>query len=341
MRYIKTRPEEAEKVRRHIRKTGLAAKGHKVLKKGGFLYFPIIGGDSRVGDIVVRNYSEGTTGDMRDAVREFKEKHKSSSKSIELLGNIAVIETSERIAGKLAAAVMEENKGVSTVVMKSSAVKGRYRTRKYRHIAGKRTYVARYRENGCTFVFNLRKSFFSSRLAFERKRVADLSKNGERVVVMFAGVGPFAVEIAKGRPKSKIVAIELNDSAYKYMLENININHVDNIVPVCGDVAEKSKDYLGFADRIVMPLPKGAQDFIGYAISMAKRRCIFHYYAFAEGDDPFSQQMLYLREEAAKRNMRFKLLFRRIVRTYSASVVEIALDFELSLGSGKKQGRVQ
>ena len=330
MKYIKTRPEEAEKVRRRIRRMGLAAAGYRVLKKGGFLYFPIIREDSRVGGAVVRNYSERATDGIRDAVREFKEKYKNSSKSIELLGNIAVIEASEGIAGKLATAVMEENKSVSTVVMKSSAVKGRYRTRKYRYIAGKRTYMARYRENGCTFVFNLRKSFFSSRLAFERKRVADLSKNGEKVVVMFAGVGPFAVEMAKGRPKSKVVAIELNNSAYKYMLENIKINHTDNVAPVCGDVVEESKDYLGFADRIVMPLPKEASDFIGYGISMAKRRCIFHYYAFAEGGDPFSKQVSYIREEAAKRNMRFKLLFKRIVRTYSASVVEIVLDFELS-----------
>ena len=341
MRYIKTRPEEAEKVRRQIRKTGLAAAGYRVLKKDGFLYFPIIGEGSRLGDVVVRNYSEKATDGIKDAVREFKEKYKNSSKSIELLGNIAVIEASEGIAGKLATAVMEENKGVSTVVMKASAVKGRYRTRKYRYIAGKRTYMARYRENGCTFVFNLRKSFFSSRLAFERKRVADLSKNGERVVVMFAGVGPFAIEMAKGRPKSKVVAIELNNSAYRYMLENIKINHTDNVVPICGDVAEESKNYLGFADRIVMPLPKGTPDFLGYAISMAKRRCTFHYYAFAEGDDHFSRQISCIRGEAAKRKMRFKLLFKRIVRTYSANVVEIVLDFELSPGKGKKPGRVQ
>ena len=40
----------------------------------------------------------------------------------------------------------------------------------------------------------------------------------------FAGVGPFAIEIAKSHPRASVLAIELNPSAYGYMLKNIRLN---------------------------------------------------------------------------------------------------------------------
>ena len=182
-------------------------------------------------------------------------KYREVAKGFDILGNIAIIDADKDTAREVARIIIDTHKNVETVLRKAGAVKGKYRTRKYAFVLGKRNYIARYNENACSFVFDVRKTFFSSRLAYERKRVSDLSKDGEKVVVMFAGVGPFAIEIARRNKKSEVVAIELNKNAYKYMLENIRLNKTGNVSPVLGNAASPSRKYKGFADRIIMPLP--------------------------------------------------------------------------------------
>lgn len=93
----------------------------------------------------------------------------------------------------------------------------------------------------------------------ERMRIAKQVKPGEFIMLMFAGVCPYGIVIAKHQPKiKKIVAIEINPIAYKYMVENIKLNKLeDKIIPVLGDVKDKAKYWYGMCDRVIMPLPKG------------------------------------------------------------------------------------
>ena len=93
------------------------------------------------------------------------------------------------------------HKSVRTVVEKTGRISGRLRIPVTKHLAGDKTKVATYRENGCVFKFNIDESYFSSRLSNERKITADkvvkLSKNGTRILVMFGGVGPYPIVFAK------------------------------------------------------------------------------------------------------------------------------------------------
>lgn len=261
-------------------------------------------------------------------LEEFGEKeYENLTKSFDLVGNIAVIDVEKGYARKVAKIIMETHKNVETVLRKGGAVKGKYRTREYLFVLGKRNYIARYKENGSTFLFDIRKVFFSARLAYERKRVSDLSKNGEKVIVMFAGIGPFAIEAAKGKKDSKILAIEMNRHAYGYLLENIKINKLKNVVPILSDAGLKERKYKGFADRIIMPLPKDAYEFLESAFFMAGKRCVIHYYAFVEDE---KKEVERVREFALRHKHRFRLLGSRVVRPYSSTISEIALDFEIS-----------
>jgi tRNA (guanine37-N1)-methyltransferase len=249
-----------------------------------------------------------------------------TARGYELYGSIAVVEAGPNQAKRIAQRLLRFNKNIKTVLRKGGAVSGRYRTRKFLYVAGTRNYLTDYKENGCTFRFDIRKVFFSTKLAYERKRISDLVKNGEKVVVMFAGIGPYAIEIAKARKKCEVIAIELNSMACKYMRENVIINKTPNVIVEKGDAKLLAKKHPDFADRIVMPLPKEAPDFFPAALKMSKQRCIIHCYSFCE-NDKVDKMIKATRNFFEERKKRFKLLGHRTVRPYSATEAEIALDF--------------
>ncbi len=246
------------------------------------------------------------------------------------MGSIAVCDMKGMArADKLHAAhvLLSRNKHLATVLEKAGAVTGRYRTRRFRYVAGARNYMARHRENGCVFVFDVRKAFFSPRLSYERGRVAALVKGGENVIVMFAGVGPFAIEIAKAHSDAHVVAIELNRSAYAYMTANIKLNRLNNLEPVLGDVRRVSRIYSGSATRVVMPLPASSLSFLDEALEVSGRRSVVHLYSFGQRDTAIDTLVEIVKRHAEARGYAARRLFGRVVTDYSASEVEVVLDY--------------
>ncbi len=338
---LKVKKPNAEKARKYLSAHQLLDKSYKVFSKDSFIYFPIIDA-AQVSPKLLKSlgasveHARAGRAERRKG-KDYREMLKRSlgtayddvAKGYDLLGSIAIIEAERRHAKKIAGAIMRTNKSVKTVIRKKSAVKGIYRRREYEHVAGIRTFVAEYSENGARFKFDLRKSFFSTRLAYERKRVADSSRDGERVIVMFAGVGPFAVELAKARPASQVVAIEKNREAYKDMLANIKINKLKNIAAEPGDVKKYAEKYSGFADRIVMPLPKDAHHFLETAFRMAGKKCTIHYYAFGNINSAFEDHKKMIKAIAIRKGRRVRFIKSRVVRPYAPDTIEIVIDFKV------------
>jgi tRNA (guanine37-N1)-methyltransferase len=259
-----------------------------------------------------------------------KKAYDSVTKSYDVLGDIAIVDGSAKDAKKIGKAVMAVNSNIKTVVRKGGAVSGKYRTRSYLPVMGKKNYIATYRENGAVFKFDIRKTFFSSRLGFERKRISDLINKKENVMVMFAGVGPFAIEIAKAHKDSTVIGAELNAYACKSMKENILLNNVKNVKVEEGDVKTISKKYKRFSDRIIMPLPKESYKFLDSVNTTARKGCVVHYYAFGDRDDPYSKQIKSLKEFFAAKGRSIKVIGKRVARPYSPKEVEVAIDFTLN-----------
>ncbi len=253
------------------------------------------------------------------------------SDRFDLLGNIAIIDSdgTKQRENRLARHILETHKMVKTVLAKASAVKGRYRKRDFRYISGERNFVATYKENGCTFVFDVRKTFFSNRLSFERNRISTLVKDRENVIVMFAGIGPFAIEIAKRRKNANIVAIEMNRFAYKYMMENIKLNKVCNIEPVLGDVKKISNKYKNFADRVIAPMPTAGLSFLNYFIIASRKKATIHLYTFCDRDNGIRESKRIIMNHAKKKNYKARILKIREVRKYSARDIEICIDLSI------------
>jgi|SRR3989338_2916470 len=231
-------------------------------------------------------------------------------KGYDILGNIALVKferkESLRSKKKQAEQLMKVHKIVTTVLEKKEKIKGRLRTPKTSHIAGIKTKEVLYRENNCLFRFNIDTCYFSPRLANERKEISSIVKKGEEVLVLFGGVAPFAIVIAKtGKPK-RIVSIELGRECCRYALENIKRNKV-NVEIEQGDARKKVPSLNGKFDRIVMARPNLEDSFLDVAFPKIRKSGIIHYYGFYKEEDAAVLKGL-IENEAKKARKKIKIL---------------------------------
>ncbi len=336
MDYVKVEPGNANKVKSLMVRFKLLDTSRQVNHSRSYVYFPIINSEAkskklleRMGaEIVSRKEQKKDDDSYMGRLRRIINKNELSklSEGYDQLGEIAIIEFEGSRANerKIAKTLIDTNSSIRTVLAKAGAVRGKYRVRKLRYVAGKRNFIATYRENNCRFRFDTRKVFFSNRLSFERSRILDLIKGKENIMVMFAGVGPFAIEIAKTYPKTKVIGIELNKDACKYMKENIILNKTPNAVAVNGDVKKLSTKYKNSADRIIMPLPKSSMEFLDDAYKVARKKAVVHLYVFTDNlEDIYNK----IKAHAKENDYKVKFLNEREVRPYSKFECEYAIDY--------------
>lgn len=203
--------------------------------------------------------------------------------SFEIIGDVAIIsELVDLSRDEAVEGILKSNPNVETILLKTDPLDGEFRVGSYEKLHGDETETV-HREFGCRFKVDLTKVYFSERFSTERKRVVDQIEDGERVLVMFAGVGPFAVMAAKHADPSQVVAVEKNPEAVQYMRENIELNSVGDVVEAYeGDVEDVVPSLDGKFDRIVMPLPGMADEFMGLALNSINEEGVIHYYRFME-----------------------------------------------------------
>src|SRR3990170_138698 len=98
-------------------------------------------------------------------------------RSYDVVGDIAVIRVPERLKSKsrvVAEAVMRAHGNVKTVLLQAGGVSGDFRLRRLEWVAGEKKTTTVHMEFGCVFMVDLEKCYFSPRLSFERKRIANL-----------------------------------------------------------------------------------------------------------------------------------------------------------------------
>jgi len=210
--------------------------------------------------------------------------------SFDVIGDIAVLEMPlelwnyRKLVGD---ALMQINRGVHTVMAKLGAVSGPFRLRQLEVVAGEGKTETMHRENGCMFLLDVTKVYFSPRLAHEHNRVAGQVGEYETVIDMFAGVGPFSILIAKKRMNVTVYAIDINPYAIHYLKENVRINKVvDHVVPILGNAEDVINNRLSHvADRVIMNLPEKASEFLEAALKALKPSGgTIHFYTFYKGE---------------------------------------------------------
>jgi tRNA (guanine37-N1)-methyltransferase len=155
--------------------------------------------------------------------------------------------------------------------------------------------------------------------------------DGDEILVMFSGVGPLPIRIAKGRPTVTATAVELNPTAHNYCIENIHLNRVsDRVQAIEGDVREVCPGLGKTYDRIMMPLPKGAYKYLDVAVPLLKDGGVVHLYHWAPQEDAFSEAEKLITEAAADHGRSAEFLGRIRVSQYSPGTWKVRVDARLS-----------
>ena len=230
---------------------------------------------------------------------------------------------------------MSIHKEVKSVWQQVSSVKGKYRLRNLRFILGEKTTKTIYKENGCIYKTDLRKTYFSPRLSFERLRITKLIQQNETVLNMFSGVGCFSILSAKHSEPLKVFSVDINPFAFQYLKENIRLNRVEKtVIPVLGDAKNVTEQTLQkVCDVVLMPLPEKAYDYLDYALLALKPvGGMIHYYDFEfakKNENPITKTEKKVSEKLHRLSKNFQVKFGRIVRPIGPGWYQIVLDIQI------------
>lgn len=238
--------------------------------------------------------------------------------------SVAIISSDVKNPKKAAEEIMKRHKAVLSVLQKTDKRQGKFRLHPSKLIKGKKDTEVIHKENGYLIKVDPKKSYFSPREGTERQRIVEKVKNGERILVLFSGVAPFAIAIGKKYPHNKITCVELNLEAVKYAVKNVRLNKLNNIRNLCWDV-RRSRN-LGVFDRIIMPLPETAIDFLDVAVLHSKKGTIIHLYGFSKG---FSELEKKVKEKSDIYNFKYKIVGRQKVLPFSPRVSKNRLDIKV------------
>jgi len=255
--------------------------------------------------------------------------------SFDVLGNIAIVKFPEKTKAidkkRFAGRILKENKSVKTVLEKTGKFSGRLRKQKTKYLAGENSKEVLYRENNCTFRFNIDDTYFSPRLSNERKELANKIKKGDVVLVMFAGVAPFSIVIAKNSAAKKVSSNEINRKANEYAELNIRLNKLqDKIELLNGDIKRlvKNRKIKQKFDVIVMPRPQLQESFLKEAFSLSKKGTRIYYYAFCKVDE-IDSVIKKIKEEAKRYRKKIKILNSKRAGELSPSKIRLRVDFRV------------
>ncbi|MFB6226054.1 MAG: class I SAM-dependent methyltransferase family protein [Candidatus Paceibacteria bacterium] len=216
------------------------------------------------------------------SVLEEEEERDVAAPSYEVIGNIAMInQLPDDMSEEEAVEGILEHQNIETVLLKKEPLEGEFRVGSYRALYGEETETT-HREFDCRFRVDPTEVYFSERFGTERKRVADQVEKGEKVLVIGAGVGPFPVLIAKHSSAGKVIAVEKNPVAVEYLRENIQMNSEEEVEAVEADGKEFLESSGEKFDRIIIPIPEFAEEFLEVAMENLADNGVIHYYRFME-----------------------------------------------------------
>ncbi|MHA2142486.1 MAG: class I SAM-dependent methyltransferase [Candidatus Thorarchaeota archaeon] len=302
--FVRTSVGDGEQARQALIDAKLLDTESKIAKDDDWLYFPLTKKKTKKGLVKILGKIKYEVG-KREFTPVFMgpktltealvglipaDLLESLPRAYDLIGDIAVIEIPDELADygrQIGAALKTVHKNFNTVLGKRGAVSGTTRVRQYDLLAGQNKTKTIHTEYNLRIAVDVAKAYFSPRLLEEHNRIADLVTDGELVIDMFTGVGPFALHIAR-RHRVKVYAVDINPDAIDLVQESLELNrYAGEVIPILGD----THDYIqsgfdGDVDRVIMNHPSGAFEFVVDACKALKPEGVMHYYDFMGGDDP-------------------------------------------------------
>ena len=204
----------------------------------------------------------------------------------EQVGGIAIMQEHDLEGAEL---ILSARPSTHTVLYSDGAVEGEFRTKTFTHVAGIPTTRTICTEYNHRFRVDLQSAYFSSRLATERQRIRSYIQKGETICDMFCGVGPFPITFADRA--AWILACDKNPAAIHLLRENLEMNHVRNVLPMQGDARRLGELFPEIFDRVMMNLPFIAVEFLPVAAVIARPGGTIHLYALQEEEGEYEDEI--------------------------------------------------
>lgn len=334
----KIKKVDAEKTKQKLIEKNVIDYGYYPKRDDEYVYFAL---KQKIPEIEVANINLKQKSEKFGTLKEILNKKLTENElkklvtSYDVIGDIAVLDIPQELESKtemIAETLLKRQKKIKVIAKRDGAFSGLYRIRKITPVAGEKRTTTIHKESGCKFYLDLNKTYFSPRLSHERERIEKQINENEKILVLFAGVGPYAIVIAKKHPDVEIIAIELNPDAVEMMKENIKINKISNIMPICADVNEEllKKEYKNWADRIIMPLPKDAEHFLDVTFKAIKKGGIVHFYHFTPVEKGYKEAEKIISDAAKRNNRTIEIKNEKIVRPFSSKTVQVVIDFKVN-----------
>ncbi len=328
---VRVRKGEGESLRKKLLEDGLLDQTLHVGRDADFLYLPVLappeGLPTEERDLKEREREERdykTLAKVPEALRPLL------PTAFDTLGDISIVRLPDELlpyAKEVGDALRSAFPRLRSVFLDHGVV-GEFRVLDLEVISGEDVSETVHTEYGLRFKVDPRKAYFNPRLSNERRRIASLVRDGETVVDMFSGVGPFAIMIAKLSRPDVVYAVDLNPEAVRLMRENVELNRVRGVVPLEGDARQWVFD-LPCADRVIMNLPHSAIDFFADALTRLKMGGVMHLYHICDRND-LPQVMEDLKQKAFGMSVRLEVLRCEELKTYSPSASVYSADLLLA-----------
>lgn len=184
-------------------------------------------------------------------------------------------------------------------------------------ISGIHTEVVQ-KEDGVLYAMDPSKIMFSKGNKRERHYLKQMVRRDETVLDMFAGIGYFSIPLSFD--VERIYSIDINPDSFHYLLMNVRLNKVRNLVPMLGDSSRIP--LRGFADRIIMGHFESSR-YLRSALSYLKDEGDIHLHQLMQRG--YSAK---LREKYGKYDYVKDLEIRK-VKSYSPSHDHVVLDLHV------------
>ena len=188
------------------------------------------------------------------------------------LGRVLVLRLPESLRPHFATlgSAWQEVLRVETVLVRTGPIEGELRHPRTETIAGRET-ETEVIEHGVHWRFDAAQVMFAAGNRTERRRAGRLVRAGESVADLFAGIGYFAIPAAQSGRADRVVAVEKNPVAFRYLELNARANGVeDRLHPILGDNREVGPPP-GSVDRVFLGLLPTAVPWVPRAIGLLRR----------------------------------------------------------------------
>ncbi len=332
---LKVPKTEGEEVRKKLLDAEILDNRYKIGSQGEYLLLPLreeLPGEFKCYPTVECEPKERVieVGDYRELMEIPENLKDELPTSYDIVGDIAIIKIPEILTDhkeQIGNAIIDTHKKVKTV-LEDRGVTGDFRVRDVEVLAGESKTTTIHKEYGIELEVDLAKSYFSPRLATERWRVVNQVQEGETVLDMFAGVGPFSILIAKHIKVKKVHAVDINPDAIELLKKNAVKNDIVNIVEThLGDAAKIAPKIR--SNRVIMNLPHSADKYIKQALDSLKQGGIIHYYEILP-EEKVEERAVELVNEINDLGKDAYILKQHCVRTYSPVDVHMAYDIRIS-----------